>query len=60
MDVFDIMDTIVSDKPQVKPLIIDSSTPSTSELLSAISVDESPETGKFVRFFVFLAVSLYV
>ena len=60
MEVFDIMDTIVSDKPQVKPLIIDSSTASTSELPSAISVDENPETGKFMMFFVFLAVPLYV
>ena len=57
---FDIMDTIMSDKPQVKPpLIFDSSTPSTSELPSAIPVDENPETGKFVSFFcVFSRTSL--
>ena len=40
---FDIMDTTMSDKPQViPPLIINSSIPSTSEPPSATSVDEKP------------------
>ena len=40
---FDIMDTTMSDKPQViPPFIINSSLPSTSEPPSATSVDEKP------------------
>ena len=44
---FDMMDVTMSDKPQVKPpLVIDSSTPSTSELSGTTPVDENPEFGK--------------
>lgn len=58
---FDIMDTTMSDKPPVKPsLIIDSSTPSTSELSGTTPVDENPEFGKLPTLMGFFFLSFCV